>query len=467
MNANQQPVRLALLSLSMELYQKSLPATIPKYQAFHQVLAGKLSRLGTVVAQGLCYSRKEVETAVGSAESLGAEVLVVVFQSYHPSLNALSALVNTRLPLLIWNTQRLREIGPDFSINDMLENHGMHGVQDLCSCLRRAERNYGIVSGHYEDQDHLKELGVWVKACAAAFLSRKMKVGMLGRPLEGMGDFLVSPTCLQANWGPAVHRISLSELGDQVEAASEDLIAESMASDRAQFEFSPDITDEDHRRSARLTVGLRQLVRSNGFQAFTQHFGLYGEEPRCETCPFLGINHLVAEGVGYAGEGDVLTAALDATLSQVFGRSSFCEMFTADFEKNQVFFYHMGEGNYAMARQGQKPLLKKVPYTFGNGHPYLVPVFAYAPGPSTFVNIAPDRGCGFRLMAFEAEVTDWSCVDTLTAPHFTIQTNGKLGDLLDAYSVEGGTHHLARVEGRQAKRLERLARMLGMKLTLI
>jgi L-arabinose isomerase len=467
MKNHQQPLRLALLSLSMELYQKSLPATIPKYQAFHQVLAGKLGLMGQVVAQGLCFSRQEVETTVVSAESLDADVLVVVFQSYHPSLNALSALVNTRLPLLFWNTQRLRGIGADFSINDMLENHGMHGVQDLCSCLRRAGRNYGIVSGHFEDQDHLKELEIWVKACAAVSLGRKMKVGMLGRPLDGMGDFLVNPTCLQSRWGPSVHRLSLADLGAQVEAAQPDLVDQAMAFDRANFEFSSDITDEDHRRSARLTVALRQLVRLNGLHAFTQHFGLYGEDSRCQTCPFLGINHLAAEGVGYAGEGDVLTAALDATLGFVFGRSSFCEMFTADYEHNRVFFYHMGEGNYAMAREGQKPVLKKVPYTFGNGHPYLVPVFAYTPGPSTFVNIATDGECGFRLIAFEAEVTDWSCMDTLTAPHFTIQVAGKLGDLLDAYSVEGGTHHLARVEGRQAKRLAHLARMLGMELALI
>lgn len=464
---NQNSVRMALLSLSMELYRKTIPGTIPKYVAFHETLAGKLSSMGAVVAQGLCYTRQEVEAAVASAEARGAEVLVVVFQSYHPSLNALSALANTRLPLLFWNTQRLSGIGADFSVNDMLENHGMHGVQDLCSCLRGAGRNFGIVSGHYEDKAHLEELNYRVRACAAVSFGRQMKVGMLGRPLEGMGDFLVNPTSLQSHWGPSIQRISVSELGDEVERAAPEEITGAMEHDRSLFDFAPDITEEDHRRSARLTVALRQIMRSNGLQAFTQHFGLYGEDARCETCPFLAINHLVAEGVGYAGEGDVLTAALDATLGYVFGRSSFCEMFTADFERNRVFFYHMGEGNYTMARHGQKPLLKKVPYTFGNGHPYLAPVFTYAPGPSTFVNIAPNGASGFRLIAFEAEVTDWSCVDRLTAPHFTIEIRGKLGDLLDAYSMEGGTHHLSRVEGRQAGRLQHLARMLEMELVLI
>ncbi|HRR67507.1 MAG TPA: hypothetical protein P5063_07680, partial [Methanomassiliicoccales archaeon] len=72
------------------------------------------------------------------------------------------------------------------------------------------------------------------------------------------------------------------------------------------------------------------------------------------TCPFLGFNHLIAEGYGYAGEGNATIAALDALLTHLFGRSNFCEMFTCDYAGDGILFYHMGEGNYAMARKDRK-----------------------------------------------------------------------------------------------------------------
>ena len=122
----------------------------------------------------------------------------------------------------------------------------------------------------------------------------------------------------------------------------------------------------------------------------------------------------------------------------------------------------MGEGNYAMARTDARPRLKKVPYTFGSGQPYLTPVYAYPPGPSTFVNLTTEPDGRFYLIAFEAELTDYARLDEFTAPNFKIQIPGRLGDFLDRYSFLGGTHHMCRVEGRQLRWIQRLGQMLGM-----
>jgi len=461
------PMRLALLSLSLELYQRAIPGVIPKYEAFHKTLKDKLAGFGEVAADQLCFSRQEVESAVRLAETAGADVLVIVLQSYHPSLNSLSALMRTSLPILIWNTQNLLEVGPDYGFDALTENHGMHGVQDLCNVPRRSGRTYGLVSGHFEDPRHIEDLGSWLRACGGVSFCRRMKVGLLGRPFLGMGDFGVDETRMLASWGPATDHLTLAELAEQLALLEGDEIDQEIARDHELFEFQPEITEEDHLRSARLSVALRKVVESHQLDAVTMHFGVYGEDPRIETCPFLGFNHLIAQGYGYAGEGNVTIAALDALLTRVFGRSNFCEMFTADYKNDQVLFYHMGEGNYAMARRGTRPILKKVPYTFGDGQPCVVPIYAYEPGPSTFVNLTTEPDGRFYLIAFEGEVTDYTRLDALNAPQFKIQTSGRLGDFLDQYGFHGGTHHLSRVEGRQLKQLGRLARMLGMELKTI
>jgi len=461
---NARPIRIALLGLSLELYQKAIPDTIPRYEAFHRKLRDILQDCGEVVQDGLCYSRAEVEECVFRAETSRADILVVTFQSYHPSLNSLGALVRTSLPLIIWNTQHLGAIGPDFGLAEMIENHGMHGVQDLCNGLLRSGRRFGLVSGHHADPAHLDDLRGWIRAAAAASLSRRLRVGMLGHPFEGMGDFGVDETRMLTDWGPAVEPVSLATLAELAQGVDEKTLEEEMERDRERFEFLPDITPEDHRLSARLSVAVRRLAKASHLDALTQHFGIYGDDPRLGTCPFLGFNHLIAEGYGYAGEGNATIAALDALLTHLFGRSNFCEMFTCDYAGDGILFYHMGEGNYAMARKDRKPVLKKVPYTFGSGQPYVVPIFAYEPGPSTFVNLTTDAQGRFYLIGFEGEVTDYTRMEAVNAPHFKANVNRRLGDLLDAYSYAGGTHHLCRIEGRQRRAIERLARMLGMDL---
>ena len=289
---NTQTTRIAMLSLSLDLYRKVIPDAIGKYESFHQELKAHLATLGSLVSEHFCFEREQVESAVREAVHQQADVLVVVLQSYSPSLVSLNALLRTDLPILIWNTQRLHEVGPDFSMNDMIENHGMHGVQDLCNCLRRSGRVFGLVSGHLNDPQHLDDLAQWLRIGHAVSFSRRLKVGLIGRPFQGMGDFGVDETRMLSDWGPSVEHITLSQLAESVSAVDEHRLKNEIDRDRSLFEFSEDINEDDHRCSARLSVALRDLVKSTGIDAVTMHFGVFGEDPRIETCPFLGFSAL-------------------------------------------------------------------------------------------------------------------------------------------------------------------------------
>ena len=49
-----------------------------------------------------------------------------------------------------------------------------------------------------------------------------------------------------------------------------------------------------------------------------------------KTLPFLGASNLLAKGIGYAGEADVLTAALTAALHQISRETTFTELYSPD-----------------------------------------------------------------------------------------------------------------------------------------
>ena len=51
-----------------------------------------------------------------------------------------------------------------------------------------------------------------------------------------------------------------------------------------------------------------------------------------DTMPFLEISKAMSRGIGYAGEGDLLTAALVGALLAAWPRTTFTEIFCADWK---------------------------------------------------------------------------------------------------------------------------------------
>jgi len=203
------PMRLALLSLSLELYQRAIPGVIPKYEAFHKTLKDKLAGFGEVAADQLCFSRQEVESAVRLAETAGADVLVIVLQSYHPSLNSLSApdADLTAHPDLehaepAGGRARLR-------IDALPKITACTGYRICCNVPRRSGRTYGLVSGHFEDPRHNRRSRL--PGCGPAegeFLPPDGRWDYWAGPFLGMGDFGVDETRMLASWGPATDHLT-------------------------------------------------------------------------------------------------------------------------------------------------------------------------------------------------------------------------------------------------------------------
>ncbi len=83
----------------------------------------------------------------------------------------------------------------------MIDNHGVHGTQDLASVLTRAGIRFHYVTSPANDPLGLEELGDFLAAAAAVRQLRSARIGMLGYPFPGMGDFAVDTTHLTATLG--------------------------------------------------------------------------------------------------------------------------------------------------------------------------------------------------------------------------------------------------------------------------
>ena len=96
----------------------------------------------------------------------------------------------------------------------------------------------------------------------------------------------------------------------------------------------------------------------------------------------------LARGIGYAGEGDLLTAAVTGALLRSFPDTSFVEIFCPDWKGNALFISHFAEINYRLT--SGKPELREIVYSYGEAENPIVGSACYRGGEAIFVNIFRD-----------------------------------------------------------------------------
>ncbi len=454
--------KVGLLGLMVELYDRMFPELRTMMTGFGQELAASLAPYADVDFPGVCNTRERVEQAVAQFEADGKDLILVVLLTYAPSAIVLRALKDTRLPIVIFNTQQLEAVTPGVVSMDTTRNHGMHGVQDLANVLLRAGRPFHIVTGHYRDPRALREIQAWCGAARAARAMAQARIGLIGYPLEGMGDIFADETAFLGQLGVEVHHIAMKAVAEAAKAAPGAAIAEQMAEDCRNFQVQPDVTPAAHEASARLEWALRQQLRERGLHGFAFNFGAIEEEQLLDTVPFLAASKLLAEGYGFGGEGDVTCATAVVLMKELAGAANFVEMFTMDFKGNAALLMHMGECNWKMARRGAPIHLMSNTLALGGlrFNPLLL-AFSMEPGEITLTSLTTTTGGRLKLVVGEGQIVDFPFIPDLARPHSKFRPDGDLCDFLTRFSMEGGTHHQAIAYGRWASTIEKVADVLG------
>jgi len=458
-----QKAKVGLLGLMFDLYDV-LPDLKLKKAAFARELTTSLAPSADVDFPGVCNTRAQVDQAVAAFEADDKDLILVVLLTYAPSHIALPALLHTRLPVVIFNTQQLPGIAADVTSQQTLENHGMHGVQDLCNVLLRAGQEIHLVTGHYQNQAALDAVGEWCWAARAVRFIRKMRIGLLGYPMEGMGDFSIDQTALLAQVGPQVHHLAMKEIAERVKSAPADRIADQMAADREHFQIESDVSEAEHEANSRLEWALRTAMQDHGLHGFAAHFMAIGEEGWLETLPFLAASKLLGEGYGFGGEGDVTSAAAVSLMATLAGAANFTEMFTMDPAHDAVLMMHMGEGNWRMARDDEPVhMLRSSLGLIDLKVDPLLLAFSLQPGDVTLLSLTTAADGKMRFVVAEGEVMDFPYVSDLRRPHYKFKPRSPdgLSGFLTRFSQAGGSHHQALAYGHWSSTLAKLAALLG------
>jgi L-arabinose isomerase len=454
--------KVGLLALTLEFYETLAPELRASREAWvRRVVLPALWPQADVLFRRAVFRREEIETLVAEYEAEGAEALVVLLLTYSPSQLALPALQRSRLPILIWNTQELAGVDETFTVVDMIDNHGVHGTQDLANVLVRAGVPFEYVTSNTQDPRGLAELEDFFAASSAVRRLRSALIGLMGYPFPGMGDFAVDTTHLAASLGCSWMNLPVEDYINRSAAANSAEARELVEVYRSTYLLAPDLTPADLESTARAELALRGIVTDHHLDGLTYQFLAFGDDERTSTLPFVGVSRLMAEGLGFGGEGDLIASAGNILLNWLNPPASFSEIFTIDFSGCSLFMSHMGEANAAMARRDRKiPLVARPTPITRTRERQLALVSAFEPGPATFVALTLGPAQTWRIICARAEILDYGPLPEFCVPHFKLKPATDVRDFLTAYAKAGGPHHNAVCFGDARRRLKLAARLM-------
>lgn len=451
--------KIGILPLYLELYDNAMPEARPRIDQFRDLIVSQLQSRGLeVIVPPVCRVRREFGEAINSIEDGGADAIVTLHLAYSPSLESAVALASTFLPIIVLDTTPAFSYGPNQDPAELMYNHGIHGVQDMCNLLMRNGKDFVIEAGHWEKSDVLDRVAGWAHAAAMARDMRNSKVGLIGEPFAGMGDFAVEPGELAETIGTDVILMDWAALKTVLANVTDSEIQDELLADSTRFTLDG-LDPQVYARSARVGLAVRRWIEAEGLSAFSMNFLAFTQASGLSTVPFLEASKSMARGVGYAGEGDVLTAALVGVLASRYP-TTFTEMFCPDWEGNSIYLSHMGEVNVDLCVG--KPVLQEYDFPWTDADNPVIAVGRLRVGDAVFVNLAPWGEGEYALIVSPVEMLDVSGEDKMTGSvHGWFRPQGSIGSFLKAYSEVGGTHHAALVYGNVTKQMVSFGQMMG------
>ncbi len=453
--------KIGLLPLYVALYDKSSPKLRPVVDEFKNEISSLLKEQGNeVVCSPICCVENEFKSAVELFENNGVDAIVTVHLAYSPSLESCYVLSSTKLPIIMLDTT------PDYLFDitvpsgRLMNNHGIHGVQDLACMLKRLNKEYSVFAGHYTESNVIKNVSDAVKAIASASaLKNGIKVGMVGEKFSGMGDFLVPDETLK-NFGITKVYANEDELQKIYESIDEEDIKLELEKDKTICDIQ-NVSYDVYKNSERVSLTVRKWIKNNNLDGFSMNFESAGSIKGFYTMPFSEASKAMAKGIGYAGEGDVLTAGICSALIKQFPNTSFCEMFCPDWKNGTIYISHMGEFNLSLLEN--RHMLEKN-FVFADAfNPTCILGHAKG-GRACFINVSPNAKGSYDVILADVEMLSLpksiNRFDDAISGWF--KPNTELDKFLAKFSELGGTHHSVLVYGVESNNLKEFAKALGL-----
>jgi L-arabinose isomerase len=402
--------------------------------------------------------------------------VIAWMHTFSPAKMWIAGLRSYKKPLLQFNTQYNCDIPYETMDMDFMNlNQSAHGDREFGFITARMEIPRKVVVGHWDDRETRERISLWMRAGCAVADGKSLRIARFG---DNMRDVAVTDgdkveAMIQLGWSVLYYGIGdLVAYMDKVSPTEIDALVKQYESEYEIVWGKEKSTALGHiQEQARIEIAMRAFFKDNNINAFTTNFqDLHG----MKQLPGLACQHLMAEGFGFAGEGDWKTAAMVRTfkvMSAGLGGAgkgdSFMEDYTYHFEKgnSMILGAHMLEVCPTIA--AKKPTVEVHQLGIGGKEDPARLVFTGKAGPAICAAIV-DFGTRFRCVLSEVNVVvPSSDLPKLPVARVLWKPLPDLRVAAETWILAGGGHHTAFSNIITTEMVRDWAEMVGVELVAI
>lgn len=429
----------------------------------------------TVVYKPIVKTPEEIFDTLQQANSAKNCIGVITWMhTFSPAKMWIRGLNVLQKPLLHLHTQFNRDIPWNAIDMDFMNlNQSAHGDREFGFMVSRMRKDRKVVVGHWQDEEVLDQINTWCRAAAGWYDWQGAKFARFGDNMRYVAVTDGDKVEAELKFGFSVNTYGIGDLVAIINDISDEAVKELVREYEATYEMASDLLTGGARHqsvydAAKIELGLRKFLKDGNFKGFSDTFeDLHG----MIQLPGIAAQRLMADGYGFAGEGDWKTAALVRACkvmgSGLEGGNAFMEDYTYHFDpaNELVLGSHMLEIDASLAKG--KPSLEVHPLGIGGKADPARLVFNVAGGDALNASLI-DMGNRFRLLVNEVkavevenELPNLPVARVLWKPLPDMKTG------CAAWIYAGGAHHTVYSQNLTAEHLLDFANMAGIEFVTI
>ncbi|OCT15117.1 L-arabinose isomerase [Paenibacillus pectinilyticus] len=324
-------------------------------------------------------------------------------------------------------------------------NQAAHGDREYGFINARLKKQNKVVVGYWGRPEVKQQIADWMDVAVAYNESFNIKVARFGDNMRNVGVTEGDKVEAQIQFGWTVDYYGIGDLVQYVNAVTEQEIDDLLGQYAELYEFdfgtnSKEAWEASVRIQASYEIAIKRFLDEKGYNAFTTNFeDLHG----MKQLPGLAVQRLMAQGYGFAGEGDWKTAAL-ARLLKVMSHNQttgFMEDYTYEMAAGQeaILQSHMLEVDPTFA--SNKPKIIVSPLGIGGKEDPARLVFDGKAGDGVVVSMV-DFGTHYKLLINEVSAFEpKEPAPKLPVARVLWSVKPNFQDGVRAWIENGGGHH--------------------------
>lgn len=467
--------KVGLFGIGLDTYWDQFDGLLENLQGYQKQIKEKIAGFGvSVIDAGLVDNPVKAREAASLLHNNDVEIVFLFVSTYALSSTVLPVAQKVKVPIVILNLQPVPQL--DYEAFSKLGDRGTKtgvwlehcqacSVPEIASVFNRSRIGYDMVTGYLEDLEAWREIEAWNEAARVSMAMRENRLGVLGHYYGGMLDVYTDLTRQSASFGNHIEMLEMCELSRLREETTGEEVSEKMEEFYQTFEVVEECESQEIERAARTSVALDKLIEKHSLGSMAYYYeGESGNEyENIVTSVIAGNTLLTGKNIPVAGECEVKNAQAMKIMAEFGAGGSFSEFYLMDFVDDVVMLGHDGPAHPVIAEGPVR--LVPLPIYHGKPGKGLSIQMTVRHGPVTLLSVVEGLDDVFLLVA-EGESVPGPILrigNTNSRYRFSIGAR----EFMNQWSRQGPSHHCAIGIGHIGHKLDKLGKMLNMRVVKI